>query len=77
MYWNYRVTRRHFDEEELLEIREVYYEDDGKIANWTLDPMRPHGETLEELQDDLAHMREALSREVLEFDKLDQEGVTG
>lgn len=45
-HWNYRVMRKHYVHdssvvEQLDEIHEVYYDDDGNITGWTDDAVSP------------------------------------
>ena len=67
--WNYRVIRqKHFVNgrfEYSYAIREVYYNEDESIWAISAEPMAPGGETFMELDEDLKHMREALSLPLL------------
>jgi len=49
MFWNYRVL----EHDKMFYIHEVYYNDNGDITAISEDPMHPHGETPEELKNDL------------------------
>jgi hypothetical protein len=60
MTWNYRA----FKENGELTIREVYCDDD-KAHSYTVKPVRPSGETEEELRKDLSLMLLALDKPVL------------
>lgn len=66
MTWNYRVI----EDNGQFSIHEVYYNDAGEITSVTEDPIAPGGETLEELQEDMAHYAEALKRHVLTMDEI-------
>jgi hypothetical protein len=68
-YWNYRIIFKpdpvNPDREGSYEIHEVYYDDNDKIDGWTVDAIASFGETIEDLNDDLKYMLEALDRPVL------------
>ena len=66
MTWNYRVVRTIDRAEESFAIYEVYYDDDGRPEARTAEPAYPAGETLEELQEDLAWYLRALQEPVLD-----------
>lgn len=66
MGWNYRVMRRVVNGEVDLSIREVYYGGDGQVHAWTVEPVDPHGENLEELRDSLNRMLACLDQPVLD-----------
>lgn len=66
MVWNYRVI----EHDKLFYIHEVYYNDNGDITAISEDPMHPHGETLEELKNDMEYFLQALSRPVLQKEKI-------
>jgi hypothetical protein len=70
--WEYRVMRRVVKmpdgkDDEFFGIFEVYYDEDGKTQGWTEAYAYPLGETLEELQDDVAHFMKALQLPVLDY----------
>lgn len=60
MYWNYRVMRTIEEEDVVLSIVEVYYEDDGKLVGYT-DPVNV-STTDGDLHSILEKMRDALSK---------------
>jgi hypothetical protein len=70
-HWNYRVFHRCYliadTPVEQYTVREAYYDDDGKVTGWSAEPSAPMGDTMEELEEDLAHMRVALDRAVIEL----------
>ena len=66
MFWNYRVI----ENDKMFYIHEVYYNDNGDITAISEDPMRPHGETLEELENDMKYFLEALHRPMLRKEKI-------
>jgi len=64
--WGHRVikwTSTHGDE--YFEIREVYYDRNGKIDGWTAEGIIPYGENLDELRETLEWMLKALEKPVL------------
>lgn len=67
MSWNYRVVR-HYDElGSNVEFHEIYYEDEAqKVVKCWSGPVRPWGEDLDDLTNDLNHMLEALGKPILE-----------
>ncbi len=74
-HWNHRVVHRvhkheKFGEEHVYAIHEAYYNDDGLVEGITQDPVEPWGETLEELKSSLQRMSNALTKPILEWDKL-------
>ncbi len=75
--WNYRVIRKSHPGTDAVsyQIHEVYYKEDGSINGWTEDPVEPHGETVEELREDIGHFRHAFRRPVLEEKEVDQKEV--
>jgi hypothetical protein len=72
-HWNHRVVKKThtlFDgsKEDTYGIHEVYYDKDGKPTSLTVNPVEPHGSTLDELRQDLEWMTAALAKPVLDFD---------
>jgi hypothetical protein len=66
MSWNYRVMKDTYEGETFYEIHEVYYEGDGKVRNWTAEPVFPCGISVEELKEILKTMMEACDKPILE-----------
>lgn len=58
MSWNYRVV----DWGDGVDIREVYYDDDGKITHWTANPRELTGETVDDIEEDLRLILKDLRR---------------
>ena len=72
-HWNFRVIRKEIDYPNgtkyvTFGIYEVYYTE-GKPTACTMEMMSPHGETLDELKQDIEWYQLALSKPVLDFDK--------
>jgi hypothetical protein len=67
MSWNYRVMRKTVDGETSWGVHEVFYDDDGRVTGWTPEPVAVAGDSLEEIQQQLARMAEAAERPPLEF----------
>lgn len=69
MTWNHRVFRKHTgrpEEPYYYQIHEVYYNDGREIDSWTVDAVAPHGETLEELINDIEWFKKATEQPVLD-----------
>ena len=71
--WNYRVVRTKEEQYDSYQLYEVYYDDDGKIEGMTENAMEPYGESVEELQNDLEYMMEALKQPVLDMKELEKQ----
>lgn len=71
--WNHRVMRRTYtppgyDEPiHLYSIHEVYYSPDGSVATYTKDGVRPQGESLDELREELEMFINALGQPILPY----------
>ena len=72
-HWNYRVIRkRHAALDSIsYEVHEVYYRDDGGVELWTHSPVKPYGDALEELREDIGFFLQAFRRPVLEEQEVD------
>ncbi|HAT12802.1 MAG TPA: hypothetical protein DCS91_03650 [Microcoleaceae bacterium UBA11344] len=70
MHWDYRV----FFEDGIYTIRTVYYDDSGAIAACSEKESAPFGESLEELQEELNLLQEALKKQVLSASDLPNKG---
>lgn len=68
MSWNYRLTRTTVEGEEAWGIREIYYDEAGEVMHWTEDTVAAHGETREELADDMNRMAQALAMPAFDVD---------
>jgi hypothetical protein len=75
--WNYRVIRKSHSDTDVVsyQIHEVYYKEDGSIDGWTKEPVEPHGETVEELREDIRYFLHAFRRPVLEEKDVDHKEV--
>jgi len=63
MSWNYRVMS--LDGGKSFELHEVYYSPDGKPNLYTMNAVKPFGEDLRELRQNLMWMLAALDKPVL------------
>jgi hypothetical protein len=63
--WNYRVIKEKENDEEWLEVREVYYDQLGKPMGHCTATVG--GETLGELETILEMMRKSLEKPILTF----------
>jgi hypothetical protein len=70
VHWDYRV----FFEDGIYTIRTVYYDDSGAIAACSEKESAPFGESLEELQEELNLLQEALKKQVLSASDLPNNG---
>ena len=76
MSWNYRIFKSYYpgiEDEHCLDIREVYYFEDGTISSWTKEGVSAFGDTLEELRDDLWMMLRAFEFPTLDEKELEAE----
>ncbi len=64
--WNYRIIRSFCNNEEQHAIHEVYYTENGEIDAISADPVKPYGETADDLRLDLERMLKAFDKRVLE-----------
>lgn len=64
--WNYRVF---IDSQKLMSFRETHYTDTGEVNGWSSSCV-PVGETIDELRYDLCGMLLALSKPILDEEKL-------
>lgn len=78
--WNYRVIKKEYPlpksmgdgYEYVYEIREVYYDEDGKIQSWTEEPVGPTGNDEKDLLGSMILMMNAFREPVLEIDRNDE-----
>jgi hypothetical protein len=75
MSWDHRVIRKADEEGISYQVYEVYYDKNGDYEYWTKEAMRPFGETLEELRDDIRSFFHASKMPILEFKEFEG-GVT-
>jgi hypothetical protein len=69
MTWNYRVIKK----DGHLGIHGVYYDEAGKIESYDLEPNKPLGDDLDDLRNVLELMIESLDKEILDFDRLEND----
>ena len=67
MHWNIRVVKYSEDDEVILEVAEVYYNEMGKPCGFHI--ARASGDSIDELHDYTDRMKEALAYPILEFSK--------
>jgi hypothetical protein len=63
MSWNYRVMS--LDGGKSFGIHEVYYDPDNKPKAYTLNSVRPFGESLDELRKDISLMLKAAEKPIM------------
>ena len=69
MGWNHRVMKHEKadGDDDWYQIHEVYYDSKREPNSWTLDGIKPGGNTLENLRDELIMMLEATAKEILDY----------
>ena len=71
--WSYRVVRKQPEAEGDTEqdgIHEVHYDSDGEAVSVSVEPVRLHANTLEELTDQRVLMGRALRQPPLRYEKI-------
>jgi hypothetical protein len=72
MIWNYRVTHRPKTAPlEGYQIREVYYDEKGRVKFYTQNPVTPFGDLPDELYEDFCEMMKAFDVEAINLDHQD------
>jgi hypothetical protein len=69
--WNYRIFKQVYEptQEVHYGIKEAFYNDDNEVDSWTVDDMKPFGETPEELREHINMMLQAFGRPVIDENK--------
>lgn len=67
-HWNYRVLKRN----NLFAIHSVYYDNDGKIVNWSKNPDPVIDEDFEYLKTQLTLMLEATEKEIVDVEEIEK-----
>ncbi len=73
MIWTYRIFR---DKNGRYSIREVFYEQDGRLLNYGKHPVAPVGSSLEDLLQLVQWFREAFDSPVLSLEAVEAEVAT-
>lgn len=68
MSWNYRVVKKVKDGSEFYGIHEVFYDENKNIWTLTEDPVRPFGESLDEIKNSYLMMAESFLQNVINYD---------
>ena len=71
MSWNYRVCHRPSVVGGGFQIHEVYYEEDGSIKYYSVNPVTAHGDITEELYEDMCMMMDAFDKDPINLDHQD------
>lgn len=71
MSWNHRIVRMN----EALQIFDVYYDEVGRPISTSATPSTVYGEKVEELQEKLGLLAEALSLPILEESAIGSNGA--
>lgn len=69
-HWNYRLMNG--SSIEGMSIREVFYDEDGDVDDWSPYPASVEGDSVKELKFDLREMLSALTEPVLEEAELEE-----
>ena len=75
MTWNHRVVRRTYKyatmpDKYLYQIHEVYYNEEGEVDSYTLEPVANCGNTLVELAEEIEMFKKCLNHPVLIWEEL-------
>ena len=67
MGWNHRVMKHEKadGDDDWYQIHEVYYDSKREPDSWTQHGIKPGGNTLEDLRDELIRMLEATEKQIL------------
>lgn len=76
MTWNYRVIHQVINEDDIFDVHEVFYSEEGRPELVTENSVGPMGETREELWGDLMMMMEAFAKPVLEYDSFEEPRIS-
>lgn len=73
MTWNYRVCKETYakgtaHEEVGYTVREVFYDEDGKITNCGVNSASVFGENVEEIKIVLERMLESINKDIVDVD---------
>ena len=72
MIWNYRITHKPKTAPlEGYQIREVYYDDEGRVSLYAEQPAIAFGDLPDELYENFCEMMKAFDREPLNLDHQD------
>jgi hypothetical protein len=72
MIWNYRITHRPKSAPlEGYQIREVYYDDEGRVKFYTKEPVTAFGDLPDELYENFCDMMKAFDSEAINLDHQD------
>lgn len=69
-HWNFRLTVRTCQDEEIWEVREIYYDDVGEVSTFSVDPIAASGSSWLECADELARMVGIIAYPAFDLDTL-------
>lgn len=72
MTWNYRAIRHHDAAGTCLAIHRVFYDDAGKVTQWSDEPVVVQSANMAELADVLVMMRRAAFLDPLDLTELEK-----
>lgn len=65
-HWNHRVVKEKLlDGTDFYSVREVFYNDDGSIYAYTEEPVRIHGESIDDLREYTQWVLDCLDKPIL------------
>lgn len=74
MHWNYRLIRKHVNDEYVYNVYEAYYDDNGKISTISKDPIILGGCDIKEVMVDLINFMKAFTKPILNYDDIPEDG---
>jgi len=60
------IRKEHETGDVTFQIHEVYYAEDGIIESWSTEPVKPMGESVSELREDIRYFLSAFRRPILQ-----------
>lgn len=66
--WNFRLTVQTLEGEDVWEVREVYYDTDGTVRNWSIYAIAAAGSTWVEWADEQSRMFRLVGYPVFDLD---------
>ena len=70
MTWNYRIVKHDTGKTAYFAVHEVFYDDKGKVTNWTADPIDIVGDNKSEVVKTLKQMTSDITTPVLKESEL-------
>jgi len=64
-HWNHRVLKEKLNGEDWYSVREVFYNDDGSIYSYTVEPVDISGESIADLKEYTQWILDCLDKDIL------------